>query len=290
MRSMALVVLALAGLAWSKSKDPADPGTAAGAQLRYGAPIQLGKGEARTYVLRDRKTGEPTEVGIALTEGALQGLPEAGQHGGNGHEHYAAYILELPANHGTPYRFVELDWNPKGHGGPYTAQHFDFHFYAVPEELVWEIPFATPPLPAVPADRLPPGYTQPGVSEAEMGRHSAPAWTLFDPGYLTTVMIAGFLPDASNMHFIEPMVSRERLLERTDFELPVPIPAVLGHATRYAYDNCSEPESPSAELSAGAELDLATCRTCDLRDYCTEEDSGDDDCFVDEEGRVSLPD
>lgn len=26
---------------------------------------------------------------------------------------------------------MELDWNPKGHGGPYTAQHFDVHFYRI---------------------------------------------------------------------------------------------------------------------------------------------------------------
>ena len=46
MRSMALVVLALAGLAWTKTREPVDPGTANGARLRDGAPIQLGKGEA----------------------------------------------------------------------------------------------------------------------------------------------------------------------------------------------------------------------------------------------------
>jgi Hypothetical protein TTHB210 len=85
-------------------------------------------------VVRDQNTGDPVEVGVALTEGALQGLPEAGHHGGNGHEHYSSYILELPDDHGTPYRFVELDWNPRGHGGPYTARHFDFHFYRVPLE------------------------------------------------------------------------------------------------------------------------------------------------------------
>ena len=61
----------------------------------------------------------------------MEGLPAAGKHGAGGHEHYNAYILELPAGNGTPYRFVELDWNPNGHGGPYTAPHFDFHFYRV---------------------------------------------------------------------------------------------------------------------------------------------------------------
>ena len=44
MRSMALVVLALAGLAWSKTREPVDPGALNGARLRYGAPIQLGEG------------------------------------------------------------------------------------------------------------------------------------------------------------------------------------------------------------------------------------------------------
>ena len=46
-------------------------------------------------------------------------------------------------------------------------------------------------------------------------------------------MIAGFLPDATQIHFIEPMVSRERLLERTDFELPVSMPATFGRVMRY---------------------------------------------------------
>jgi hypothetical protein len=73
MQSMVLVALALTGVAFSESKEPLDPGAAAGAYLSYGAPLEL------------------------------------------------SYILELPVDHGTPYRFVELDWNPKGHGGPYTA-------------------------------------------------------------------------------------------------------------------------------------------------------------------------
>src|SRR5687768_18584018 len=98
---------------------------------RYGDPVEVGNGSARTYVVVDKKTGDPVEVGVALDEAALEGLPTTGDHGGNGHEHYNSYILGLPAGHGTPYRFVELNWNPNGHGGPYTAQHFDFHFYRI---------------------------------------------------------------------------------------------------------------------------------------------------------------
>jgi hypothetical protein len=46
-------------------------------------------------------------------------------------------------------------------------------------------------------------------------------------------MIAGFLPDASYMHFLEPMVTFDFLLLRQNFTLPVPQPAVLGRATQY---------------------------------------------------------
>ena len=39
----------------------------------------------------------------------------------------------MPASNATPYRFVELDWNPGGHepAGVYDTPHFDFHFYTV---------------------------------------------------------------------------------------------------------------------------------------------------------------
>jgi hypothetical protein len=108
MRTMVLVALALTGVAFSAWKESPDAGTAAGAYSSYGAPIELGKGKAQAYVVRNQKTGHPVEVGVALTEGALEGLPQAGAHGGNGHEHYASYILALPDDHGTPYRFYRV--------------------------------------------------------------------------------------------------------------------------------------------------------------------------------------
>ncbi len=179
------------------------------------------------------------EVGVTIPVAVFDDMPDEDGDGPHG----AFATLDFPdvVQETTYFNHVELHSNPHGHPtGPGSVNpdrnrvpHFDLHFYAIPEELVWNIPFAAPPLPSVTPDRLPAGYTQPGISEAEMGRHSAPTWTLTDPGFLTTVMIAGFLPDASAMHFIEPMVRRERLLERTDFSLEPPMPAVLGQTTRY---------------------------------------------------------
>jgi hypothetical protein len=150
----------------------------------------------------------------------------------------------------TFFNHFELQSKPEGHVAPpgsvnpdrNRVPHYDFHFYAVPEDVVWEIPLVRPPspaLPAVPAERLPQGYIQPGFSQLQMDRHSSPAWSLFDTDPLSTIMLAGFppavegLPDPTQMHFIQPMVSREFLLERNDFELPVPMPKEFGRPMRY---------------------------------------------------------
>jgi hypothetical protein len=101
--------------------------------VQYGTPVTLGEGRARTYVVIDQKAGgAPLEVGVALDERALDGLPTHGT-GGGPHGNFVAYDLPMPARHNTPYRFVELDWNPSGHGAPHEAAHFDFHFYTVTE-------------------------------------------------------------------------------------------------------------------------------------------------------------
>jgi hypothetical protein len=182
------------------------------------------------------------EVGVTIPVAVFDDMPDEDGDGPHG----AFTTLEFPGvvQETTYFNHVELHSNPHGHDTPpgsvnpirNSVPHFDFHFYAIDEADVWLIPASTLPpplLPRVPAERLPVGYTQPGPSIAEMGRHSGPIWALTDPDFLSTIMIAGFLPDASAMHFVEPMVSRERLLERTDFELPLPLAEELGLVTRY---------------------------------------------------------
>ena len=45
----------------------------------YGAPVRVGNGRARTYVLLDPRNGNPLELGVALDDRALDGLPAAMQ-------------------------------------------------------------------------------------------------------------------------------------------------------------------------------------------------------------------
>jgi hypothetical protein len=95
------------------------------------------------YVLQDdARGGIPFEVGVALSEGALEGLPAPmpmRMPAGGEHEHVDShmYDLTMPGGHGTPYQFVELDWNPGGHepAGVYDTPHFDFHFYTVAKDV-----------------------------------------------------------------------------------------------------------------------------------------------------------
>src|SRR6185436_1717365 len=80
-------------------------------------------------------------VGVALSETALEGLPAAStamSMGDGAHANMAMmmnmYLLDLPSQNPTPYKFVQFDWNPVGHEPPgiYDLPHFDFHFYRVP--------------------------------------------------------------------------------------------------------------------------------------------------------------
>ena len=122
---LALVVATVAGCQ-AASAD------ATGARTTYGRPMKVGNGTARTYITVDN--GVP-EIGVAMTEAALDGLPDAQGAGGvhaHGHTTFET-VLDLPSNNTTPFRHVLLNWNPGGHEPPgiYDTPHFDFHFYVI---------------------------------------------------------------------------------------------------------------------------------------------------------------
>ena len=114
-----------------------------GAHRMYGQPAKLGNGTVRTYIVMDQKQGgAPLEVGVAMSEDAMHGLPEGMQMTAEemkkaGHSNMTVYLLDLPAQNPTPYKFVQFDWNPAGHepAGVYDLPHFDFHFYTVSRDV-----------------------------------------------------------------------------------------------------------------------------------------------------------
>jgi hypothetical protein len=152
--------------------------------------------------------------------------------------------LDFPAlvQQTTFFNHMEIQSQEHGHESPrgavnpniFGVPHFDFHFYDMPEEQVRSIP-AGPPIPPVAPDLLAPGYLPAGPSIAEMGRHSAPASVLSDPNPLSAIVIAGYVPNGTRMHFLEPMVSTATLLQRQDVSLPVPRPQELGRGSATLY-------------------------------------------------------
>ncbi len=120
--------------------DPTDVVTLPdGLSRQYGSAVPLGNGQARTYILFDRQQqGRAIELGVALSPAALEGLPAPmnmppGSDSGHAHVDSHEYLLPMPSQNNTPYKLMELNWNPQGHEIPgiYTVPHFDFHFYTI---------------------------------------------------------------------------------------------------------------------------------------------------------------
>ena len=104
----------------------------AGVHRQYGEPVSLGNGRARSYAIIDQKAGRTLELGVAFDETAMEGL-RAAVPGADPHHDHDMLTLRLPNSQASAFRFIELDWNPQGHGEPYNEGHFDFHFYTISE-------------------------------------------------------------------------------------------------------------------------------------------------------------
>ena len=206
------------------------PGTKAlgeGTHTIFGPAGAVGAGTARTYLgLQD---GLPREIGVELTEDALQGLPA---HGPTipGQHMMVEHILELPGSAKlAPFKFVELDWNPHGHepDGIYNRPHFDFHFYTITKAERDAIDPADPDytrkaerLPQ--AGMIPAGYflPRPILPFPRMGVHwVAKQASEFQGKPFTHTFIHGSWD--GRMIFYEPMITKAFLETKPDVTMPV---------------------------------------------------------------------
>jgi len=157
-------VLALVGgavFACSDSTAPTKAGTF------FGPVTTMGGGTGRTYVTLDR-SGAPTDLGVALTETALTGLPTTTKE----------FVFELPSNaSATPFKHAVINWMPDGHPPPmvYTVPHFDVHFYMITQAERAAIVLGTAELSAKMARQpasefIPAGYAM-GMAGVGMGLH-----------------------------------------------------------------------------------------------------------------------
>lgn len=255
-----ILATALAAIALTACTDPAPTSAVPGApsltragdepgtHRQYGTPIEFGNGRARSYVVLNK--GVPLEVGLALDERALDGLRPPMQmdpsEGGEGHNHedFDSFAVPMPAQNPTPYKFIELDWNPAGHepAGIYDLPHFDFHFYKIdvaqrdaiiPSDPLFEVKQANVPA----AEFIPPFAFAPAlVAVPRMGVHwidvrspeiqPPPAKKKF-----TTTFLNGTYDGA--LIFQEPMITREFILSKPNVEIPIPVASRVTPAGYY---------------------------------------------------------
>ncbi|MEX0911905.1 MAG: hypothetical protein WD031_00635 [Gemmatimonadota bacterium] len=204
----------------------------------YGAPVQVGNGEARTYVMM--QADRVVEVGVAFTEQAMFGLPAG--HGDHGEDAtmapvFVPHVLEMPRGNLTPYRFVGLDWNPDGHEphGIYGSPHFDFHFFTISraerDAIVPADPHYAEKAANFPAPELiPAGYVdasalmgvEPGAAAVPlMGMHwldtSSPE--LNGEPFSKTFIVGSWDGDVI---FYEPMITRDFLMTKPNHARALP--------------------------------------------------------------------
>lgn len=206
----------------------------------YGPEVALAQGTVRTYV--QLEGGRPVELGIALSESALEGLPGPHSPGGvtlpDGHHMYE-YVLAMPERNPTPFRHVLIDWNPAGHVPPgiYDIPHFDFHFYTITDAERRTIDptdpaFADKAARFPEAAQLPPDYVAiPDAAVPFMGAHWVnPASPELHGETFTQTFLYGTWD--GKLIFAEPMITRDFLLSKPQFETPLSVPqefAVSGY-------------------------------------------------------------
>ncbi|WP_374075029.1 DUF5602 domain-containing protein [Bdellovibrio bacteriovorus] len=196
----------------------------------YGKAVEVGEGAARVFVDVD-KYGKLNTMGVVLSEKALQGLPT--------HMPMTNYVLNLPSVLNIPpYTHVVLNWNPHGHEPDpvYGLPHFDVHFYFISREIQEAITCAGADhevcMKAPESGEIPPFYVSTPEGVPTMGWHWLdPRSPEFHGKTFTATYIYGFYN--GDMHFLEPMITRDFLLSKKKFEKEVPVPAVVAKKGYY---------------------------------------------------------
>ncbi len=158
--------------------------------------------------------------------------------------------LNLPESVREQTGLTELTmfWEAAGHPpGPYLTPHFDFHFYTIPPAEVEAIdcadlskPAALPSTYSLIDIALPPEMAQMtgeatlvGLCVPKMGMHALLSSELESDKVFRGSLVLGYY--AGKPIFVEPMLTKEMLMEKKSFELPIPeIPGLSGpHPTRF---------------------------------------------------------
>ncbi|HZA98330.1 MAG TPA: hypothetical protein VE399_06100 [Gemmatimonadales bacterium] len=228
-----------------------------------GTKANLGGGTVQSFLRLDAE-GAPAAVGVALSAGALEGLPQSPNTvsrcfdlDGNGrHTQHECIgdeerLLDLPAGVGDklPFRWISVNWNAHGHIPPYNRPHFDFHFHTGPREQIEAIApgrcgelvdcgdFKRASHP-VAARYLPSGYIDVGAVVPRMGNHLLDSQSpeLKDSLPFTSTFIYGAWE--GELIFWEPMITLDFLRNTAQACMKIPQPQAFRQAGYYPTQYC----------------------------------------------------
>lgn len=205
------------------------------ASVQAGAEVALHEGKSWSWIHVDGKN-KPLEVGISISEAALNSVPVAEDGGDDHHSHENNLFVPLPAKakEVTPFRSIMLNWNPGGHEPApiYTLPHFDVHFYMTSEDEVMDMVDGVK-LEAKPAAAYIPQNHIDGPGIPMMGKHwidmAAPELSGTVP--FTQTFIYGSYD--SKVTFYEPMITLDFLKNTVHFERAIPQPAKFQQSGYY---------------------------------------------------------
>ncbi len=197
----------------------------------YGESMSLGGGTAKTFYRVD-DAGNPSEIGVAISESAMNSLPHATN----------STPLKLPtkAQGKTPFTFVLFDYNHLGHepAHVYDIPHFDVHFYMTSNDDRLKISPTDKGVDAAPADGfLPMPRIGAGVVP-QMGNHwidvTSPE---LNGGKFTNTFIYGSA--YGKVNFFEPMISTDFLKSSTHNHFPIKQPQKFEKSGYYPTEYCA---------------------------------------------------
>lgn len=189
-----------------------------------------------TWIVMDG--ANPVELGATVPLALVEAVPADAEMTWPPQE-LASIALPDEARASLGIDHLGINWEAHGHPpGPFLTPHFDFHFYTLTQQGVREIDCTDGTKPAtVPSDYALPDLeveglgTLVGLCVPSMGMHAMPREDLERTDPFDATMVVGYY--GGEAVFLEPMVSRHRLLERSDFTLSVPAIESLPPEVRY---------------------------------------------------------
>lgn len=187
---------------------------------------------------------EHEEIGFTLPLSVIQNVPTTLPAGADPMhpDPLHSVRIDLPAEvkAATFLDHIDVDYNPVGHppAPAYVVPHFDIHYYGISAADQKAIDCTDSS--TIATNRLPdhfvvskPGLPPEGECVPAMGLHAvddrSPELQPKNPAPFTKTMILGYYQ--GRMTFVEPMITREYLLQKQDFTMDIPHPDVVARDT-----------------------------------------------------------